>query len=724
MSSIWHCPIKWYFRFYISVCPMTYQFSISRFFGLVFLLPLLFSSCKEKATTDKQHKFTNALIDETSPYLLQHAHNPVNWRAWTQEALDDAKKENKLVLVSIGYSSCHWCHVMEEETFEDEEVAKIMNENFISIKVDREERPDIDQIYQIAIQMINNNEGGWPLNAIVLPNGKPIYLGTYHTKEQWSQVLVRMSKLYHEDPEKAEEYADGLANGIQDVNSITPSSDFKNISKKTLVESIENWKQNWDLEWGGDLGDQKFMIPVNLSFLLDYAVLNNDALAKAHVKNTLDKMVMGGVYDHVGGGFFRYSTDAQWKIPHFEKMLYDNAQLLSLYSKAYTVYKDLNYRKIVLEIAGFLEREMKNVEGGYYAAIDSESEGEEGEYYIWQAEELKEVLKEDIDLFSKYYNVQTDKVWENGTYVLHNLIDDKAFSKTNKVSIADLNTAKTQWKKVLLEVRKKRVVPKTDDKIIISWNALLINGFVDAYKAFGQKEFLDRAEGIFEFIREKGFRKNQLVHSYKKNSKRSDGFLEDYAFLIDASLNLYGATLKSDYLDFAMKLNEQVETKFADAPSGMYTFSENQELISKIIKTDDGFWPSPNAVMAHNLFRLGHINYDTELLKKSTAMLSAMVPMVKMYASNYSKWNSLVIHNTYPFYEIVVVGKNALPLIQSLNQEYIANALVIGSTLESELPLFKGRYIDDNTFIYVCQNSTCKLPVATVEEAMAQLEKF
>ncbi|WP_273567458.1 thioredoxin domain-containing protein [Maribacter halichondriae] len=429
----------------------------------VFAVVFLFLGCKQQEKNNTTvHKYTNALIDETSPYLLQHAHNPVDWRAWSLQALEDAKKENKLVLISIGYSSCHWCHVMEEETFEDEEVAKLMNENFINIKVDREERPDVDQIYQTFVQLIDSNSG-WPLNVIVLPNGKPLYGGTYHTKEQWAEVLSKIGDMYKNDPKKANEYADMVAAGIQQTNIIAPAEDSTVPLDKILMEGIETWKLNWDLQWGGDKGVEKFMVPVNLDFLLDYALLNQDELAKAHVKNTLDKMIMGGVYDHVGGGFFRYSTDEEWKVPHFEKMLYDNAQLISLFSKAYQVFKDPKYHKVVLETVAFLDRDMKNDRGGYYAALDADSEGGEGKFYIWEEEELKNILGSDFERFSKYYNIAPEHHWEE-SYVLFKREEDQEFANKNGISITDLVTAKNKWKDQLLEARIKRPRPNVDDK--------------------------------------------------------------------------------------------------------------------------------------------------------------------------------------------------------------------------------------------------------------------
>jgi len=694
--------------------------------SIIFFMLLLFVSCKEIASQNKsngEHRFTNALIDETSPYLLQHAHNPVDWRAWSQEALEEAKKEDKLVLVSIGYSSCHWCHVMEEETFEDEEVAKVMNENFINIKVDREERPDVDQIYQ-DFQRLTDGNTGWPLNVIVLPNGKPFYGGTYHTKDQWIQVLTKMNELYKEDPEKAKEYTDMVTEGIGQINFIQPASDFKALTKDALNASLEKWKLSWDEEWGGNLGREKFMVPVNLDFLIDYADLTGDSQARAHVENTLDKILLGGIYDHVGGGFFRYSTDPKWKIPHFEKMLYDNAQAIDLYSKAFKVFKKQEYKDAVLETIAFLNREMRNAEGGYYSALDSQSEGEEGKYYVWKEEELKSVLNDDFELFASYYNIIPEAIWEEDNFVLHKSLHDKDFLKEHGLSPADLQAAKLSWNEKLLQARKSRVRPRSDDKILTSWNALLIKGFVASYEAFGQIEHLEKAEAIFEFLEKNSFDEGALVHSFKKGSQRKEGFLEDYAFLADASLRLYSTTMDLKYLERAQELNSTAIEKFSDETTGMFKYNEGQELIAKIIKTDDGVMPSPNGVMAHNLFRLGHLVYDTEMMDKSKKMLSSMVPAIIENASSYSKWNSLLLNTTYPYYEIAVVGKNAPTLMAEVNKHYITNALIVGSTAKSELPLFKGRYSDDDTLIYVCQNTTCKLPVETVEEALQQLENF
>lgn len=681
-----------------------------------------FDSCKEKNQSSSDHAFTNNLIHETSPYLLQHAHNPVNWQAWRPEVLEQAVKTNKLILLSIGYSSCHWCHVMEKETFEDTEVAKLMNENFINIKVDREERPDLDQVYQIAAQL--QGKGGWPLNIIALPNGKPLYTGTYLPKKQWQEVLTNVNSMYTKDPVKASEYANMLADGIADTNVLEPSSDFEKLTTEVLVSGVEKWKTNWDLDLGGNQGREKFITPNSLNFLLDYAVLQKDKSALNHVKNTLDKITNGGIYDHIGGGFFRYSTDPQWKVPHFEKMLYDNAQLIALYSKAYKVFKEPVYKDLVFETVAFLDREMKHKDGGYYATLDADSGGEEGKFYVWKDEEIQSILGDDADLFKAYFNIAPANSWENDTYILYKNVPKSDFLKTHEISSSDFNELESEWDTKFLKARADRVRPNTDDKIISSWNALLISGFIEAYTAFDDKALLDKASAIFNFILSKSYINGKLIHTYKKDSKRTEGFLEDYAFLIDASLKLYSATLDAKYLEFSEELTTTVQTKFHDESTGMYTFNSDEKLISKIIKTNDGDIPSPNSVMAHNLFQLGHINYNRKQLNASKTMLTTLLPQVQEYGYSYANWNMLLLNVTQPYYEIAVVGNNAKKMTQELQSKHLPNTLVVGSEKESDGALFKDRYFEDNTYIFVCQDSSCKLPVETVAEALKQYENF
>lgn len=688
----------------------------------IVLMVFLLLACKKTIKTDAPD-FTNDLIHETSPYLLQHAHNPVNWRAWNENVLEEAKNANKLILLSIGYSSCHWCHVMEEETFEDTEVAKLMNESFISIKVDREERPDIDQVYQTAAQLQGQN-GGWPLNAITLPNGKPLYLGTYHTKEQWMQVLSNVNKQFSEDPQKAAEYADRLAAGIEETNVFTPSSEFEKLTKEALDLGIDNWKENWDLALGGDKGQQKFPVPNNLDFLLDYAVLTNNQEVLSHVENTLNRMANGGIYDHLGGGFFRYSTDPIWKVPHFEKMLYDNAQLIGLYSKAYKVFKEPLYKDVVFETIAFLNREMKNTGGGYYAALDADSEGEEGKFYIWKKVELQAVLGDDFTLFSGYYSIEKSNIWENESYILYKDGSDETFVKEHEISLEELALYKKKWNETLMKARNIRVRPNTDDKVLTSWNALLISGFVEAYTAFGSEEFLNQAIAVYDFIQDKSYDMGRLKHSYKAGSKRKEGFLEDYAFLTKAAVELYKVSLDVSYLDFANSLTEKTQERFLDTNSSLFRFNETENLISNLIKTHDGDIPSPNSVMANNLFQLGHISYNVSYAKQSKTMLTTLLPYVTAYSSSYANWSHLLLKVSHPFYEIAVVGEEAQLKIVDLQNNHIPNTLIVGSPQESELPLFEDRFVAGETYIYVCQDRVCKLPVTTVEAALGQLKNF
>ncbi len=698
----------------------------TRNFLFIFIISgllVLCISCKDKAEKGEEHAFTNALVNESSPYLLQHAHNPVNWVPWGEEALERARKEEKLIIVSIGYSSCHWCHVMEEETFEDEEVAEIMNEHFISIKVDREERPDVDEVYMTAVQLMTGN-GGWPLNVILLPNGKPLYGGTYHTKKQWMEVLNNVNTKYKEDKAGAENYADRVAKGVAEVNFIPKVGIKAPLPEGFFENALAPWKAQWDMQKGGDLGQQKFIVPVKLDFLLDYFRLENDLEADVFVKNTLDKIIQGGIYDHVGGGFFRYSTDPDWKVPHFEKMLYDNAQLLSLYSKAYVMYNEPAYKEVVEQTAAFLEREMKRDEGGYFAAMDADSEGVEGAFYTWQMPELKALLGQEFELFSDFYSISPAFAWEKDRYVLFKRKSDAEFSGEYNLSLSELTAKEEQWRYDLLQARNKRTVPRKDDKIITSWNALLINGYLDAYKAFGESSYLQRAKAVFETLKSNAFNNGRLLHSFKSGSKREEGFLEDYAFLGRASFGLYEVTLETGYLDFTSRLMETITSDFYDEASGLYEYNDNSALISKIIKVDDGVIPSPNSVVAETLVKLGHLKYDKAYLERADEMMKTLSPRVGEAIGNYALWANLMLSKTHGFYEVVTVGPKAQFLTNELHREFIPNALVVGSPVASDLALFKDRFFENETLIYVCTNNTCKRPVTSVTEALQQLQDF
>ncbi|GGD41464.1 thioredoxin domain-containing protein [Muriicola marianensis] len=699
---------------------------ITRNFLFIFIISGLFVlgiSCKDKAEKGEEHAYTNALVNESSPYLLQHAHNPVNWVPWSEEALEQAREEGKLIIVSIGYSSCHWCHVMEEETFEDEEVAELMNEHFISIKVDREERPDVDEVYMTAVQLMTGN-GGWPLNVILLPNGKPLYGGTYHTKKQWMEVLNNVNTKYNEDKAGAENYADRVAKGVAEVNFIPRVTSETPLPEGYFDTALAPWKAQWDMQKGGDMGQQKFIVPIKLDFLLDYFRLEDDLEADVFVKNTLDKIIQGGIYDHVGGGFFRYSTDADWKVPHFEKMLYDNAQLLSIYSKAYAIYNEPAYKEVVEQTAAFLEREMKRKEGGYFAAIDADSEGVEGAFYTWKMQELKALLGSEFELFADYFSVSPAFAWEKDRYVLYKRKSDPDFAGEHNLSLSQLSTKTNKWEELLLQARGEREAPRKDDKIITSWNALLISGYLDAYKAFGAPSYLDRAKGIFETLRSDAYINGRLLHSFKTGSTREEGFLEDYAFLARASFGLFEVTLDTVYLDFTTGLMETIMSDFYDEASGMYEYNDSSALISKIIKVDDGVIPSANSVVAETLVKLGHLKYDKTYLERADEMIKTLSPRVSEAIVNYALWANLLLSQTRGFYEVVSVGNQAEALTTELHGQFIPNALVVGSSVASDLALFKDRFFENETLIYVCTNNTCKRPVKTTMEALQQLQDF
>ena len=684
---------------------------------LLLSMLVVITACNETA-----HKYTNALVDETSPYLLQHAHNPVNWQPWGEDIWQEAEEENKLVIISIGYSSCHWCHVMEEETFEDEIVAGLMNEKYISVKVDREERPDVDQVYMTALQLLTGS-GGWPLNIIATPEGKPLYGGTYHTKNEWMKVLKELDSLYHADPQRAADYANRVAQGVQAVNRLEGNPDALYLDRDAIDFSVLSWKTLWDTENGGMAGQEKFMLAENLRFLMQYGILSGDKESLDFAKGTLDKMAMGGIYDHVGGGFFRYSTDPAWNIPHFEKMLYDNAQALSLYSQGYAQFGEPLYLVILDQVSSFLDREMSNGKGAYYAALDADSQGREGAYYLWQQNELQEVLGEDFQDFSRYFPLTNDNLVEENAFVLNPFNLPVNDGENEDVVAKWLNTM-PKFRKSLLEARQQREKPGIDDKIITSWNALLIKGFVDAYKATGKQDFLTKAEGILDFLKNNAMEGEDLRHTYKPNARFVPGFLEDYAFLADAAIHLYTVSGNEDHLDFAGELHQIAKEKFTMEDSELFKYKEEDNLIATIVKTDDAVLPSPNAVMAHNYFRLGHINYSREYMDKTKSMLQLINPRFQKDPHTYARWGQLMLQHAYPYFEIAVAGSEAKDLALDLHKRFLPDALVVYSESESDISLFQNRFNKDDTYIYVCRDNTCKLPVQSTAQALEQMDSW
>jgi len=416
----------------------------------------------------QNYPYTNALIQETSPYLLQHAHNPVDWHPWGEKALERARAENKLLLISIGYSACHWCHVMEHESFEDPEVAKLMNRHYVCIKVDREERPDVDHTYMSAVQLLSGR-GGWPLNCIALPDGRPIWAGTYFRKEDWMEAIEAIAGFYHDNPEKTNEYAANLHEGMQQNALVALSKTGLAKPDEKLIGSLAaKWKNLFDLKNGGTKGAPKFMLPNNWQFLLRYAHQYNDKRVMDQVKNTLLKMAFGGIYDQAGGGFARYSTDEIWKVPHFEKMLYDNAQLLQLYANAFKSDSNPLYQQVVEQTIAFMKRELLSPENGFYSALDADSEGEEGKFYLWTKEELETLIGPDFELFSAYYNINSLGLWENNQYILIRTEENEIFANWHQLAVGELEAKIDNWRYLMLAERTKRIRPGPDDKLLNS----------------------------------------------------------------------------------------------------------------------------------------------------------------------------------------------------------------------------------------------------------------
>ena len=687
------------------------------FFYFLFVI----TACENKESSE----MSNNLINETSPYLLQHAYNPVDWNPWNSKYLEKAKKENKLVVISVGYSACHWCHVMERESFEDTVVAKLMNEKYISIKVDREERPDVDNVYMNAVQLMTGS-GGWPLNVVTLPDGRPIWGGTYFSKDQWINALDQISKLYEKDPGRLISYADQLEEGVKSLDIIELNKSKANFNLDIMKEYLNNWSKKFDLEYGGLAGMPKFMMPNNLHFLLKYSYQTNNTEIQDFVNLTLKKMAFGGVYDQIGGGFSRYSVDNKWHIPHFEKMLYDNAQLVSLYSDAYKATKNELYKKVVYKTIDFVNSELKDESGGYYSSLDADSKTingalEEGAFYVWTEKELKITLKDDYTVFSNYYNINPYGYWEDDKYVLIRSEDAQKIATIHNLSALELEQIIKNCNSKLIKVRNKRGKPRLDDKILTSWNGLMIKGFVDSYKAFNEPEFLNSAIDNAEFIVKNLYSEDgQLLRNYKNGKSNINGYLEDYSAIISGFLSLHEVTLDEKWLKYSKQLTEYVYKHFYNEKTKMFYFTSDldEKLLSRTVEFRDDVIPSSNSIMANNLFLLSHYFDNQDYLETAIKMLNNISPEIDPYPNGFSNWLDLMLKISDSFYEVAIVGEDAVSKTIEINKSFKPNKLIIGSLNDSDLPLLKNRYVNNDTFIYVCVKKACKLPVKTSEEAL------
>ena len=698
-----------------------------RYFIFIVILLFFTISCNsqpKKNEMKEKHKYTNSLVNETSPYLLQHAHNPVDWHPWDEKTLVKAQKEDKLLLISIGYSACHWCHVMEHESFEDEDVAKIMNKNFICIKVDREERPDVDQIYMTAVQLMQQR-GGWPLNCIALPDGRPFWGGTYFRKDEWKKQIVGLANAYQNNRVKVLEYAEKLSKGIQQAEMVVRNKKKENFSWKDVNNMVSPWAERFDNSEGGSDGAPKFPMPNAYAFLLRYAHLSNNKAVLEHVELTLNKMAFGGIYDQIGGGFTRYSTDRSWKAPHFEKMLYDNGQLVSLYSEGYLKFKNPLYKDIVFETLEFVERELLDETGAFYSALDADSEGEEGKFYVWNETELKIFICEDFELFRDYYNINNKGLWEHGNYILLRKKSKQEIAKKHKVLVPDLNIKIENWKKILMSERNKRIRPGLDDKSLTSWNALMLKGYIDAYMTFGEKHHLDVALKNANFIANTQLQKDgKLWHSYKNGKSTINAYLEDYSITISAFIRLYEATFDEKWLNLADRMMQYATSHFYDKTSEMFFFTSDldPELIARKMEINDNVIPASNSVMANALYDLGTILDKENYKKMSRTMLNNVKEEMSSYGSGYANYANLMLKLIHPYYEVAVVGKDANDKCLEINKEYKPNKLFIGSFGESDLELLEGKYVEGTTMIYVCENKVCQMPTNKIMQAIKLLK--
>jgi uncharacterized protein YyaL (SSP411 family) len=662
------------------------------------------------------HSKPNRLIQATSPYLLQHAHNPVDWFEWGQEALDKATNEDKPILVSIGYSSCHWCHVMERESFEVDEIAQLMNETCVCIKVDREERPDIDQIYMDAVQALGVN-GGWPLNVFLTPQQKPFFGGTYFSPQAWIQILRNVGNAFLMNRKHLEETAEELQLHISrsDVERFVQKSSAP--WEKDLEGMFNKLASRFDPTWGGMDKAPKFVMPSVWRFLLQYHYVTKNSQSLNQVRLTLDKIAAGGIYDQVGGGFARYSVDAHWFVPHFEKMLYDNAQLLSLYSEAYAVTQNETYKTVVYETFGWLLREMTHREGGFYSALDADSEGVEGQYYVWKQSEITEVLGTNTKVVAEYYNVTPGGNWEHGNNILMRDVSREISKPTFRETLADA-------KQKLLAIREKRVKPGLDDKIITSWNAMMIGGLADAYGVFGDERFLAAALKNMNFIEGKLTSDGKLFRSYKGKRSSTPGFLDDYAYVIQAQLKLYHVTFDESWIHKATKLIPHVLENYYDTNDGFffYTSGYSEKLITRKKEIFDNVIPSSNAIMAQNLFAAGSLLENEDWKQKAFNMTEVLGRIITSEPNYMSQWAMAYIQIRHGLNEVLLTGKGIHSLRSALQKEYLPFVLLQGSSESSTLPLFEGKTtVGDRDTIYVCYQKTCGFPVHTLEEARKQI---
>jgi len=682
----------------------------------------------------------NELLTETSPYLLQHAHNPVHWQPWGEAALKLAKEMDKPILVSIGYSACHWCHVMERESFEIDATAEIMNEHFINIKIDREERPDIDHIYMDAVQAMTGS-GGWPLNVFLTPDAKPFYGGTYFppvkafNRASWTDVLISISDAWKNRRQEMEQQAETLIEHLKKANSfgqiktaVEIEIDKIGFKKDDCITITNNLLASADVVEGGFGKAPKFPQTFSINCLLQSAYFLKDEKALVHAEQSLTKMLNGGIYDQLGGGLCRYSTDAEWLAPHFEKMLYDNALFIITLSNAYLLTKKDVYKNAIEHVCSFLFAEMKNNDGGYYAAIDADSEGVEGKFYVWDKKETEKILGENAHLFNSYFDITENGNWEEKN-ILRILKPLEDVAKSLNITLPEAEKNISAAKQKLLIERAKRIRPGTDDKILLGWNALLITAFCKAYAALQHDKYKIAAIELFDFIEEKFNDGHEgYFHTYKNGVAKYPAFLDDYTYLADACIHLQEITAAENYLHKAKEITEYIFKYFEDEESGFFFFTSQfqNDVVVRKVELHDGATPSANAVMAKNLLYLSIVFDNKEWHQKAILMIDSLKAIIVKHPGSFGVWTATAINLAAGINEIAVVCTNVMPALKEVLLQYLPNKILQSNFNKSDMPLFKNREVLEKLSIYLCQNFVCKKPVDTVQALLqaVQLQSF
>ena len=672
----------------------------------------------------------NNLIRETSPYLLQHAENPVDWYGWNEDALQKAKDENKPIFLSVGYSACHWCHVMAHESFENNDVAEFMNEHFVNIKVDREERPDIDDIYQKACQ-ITTGQGGWPLSVFLTPDQKPFYVGTYfpvldsYGRPGFGSICRQLAQAWKEKPKDVEKSAESFIHALHKTEKITTPT---KLERTLLDEAAMNLFQLGDPTHGGFGSAPKFPNAANISFLFRYSKMANLPKFNEFALKTLKKMAKGGIFDQIGGGFHRYSTDARWLVPHFEKMLYDNALMPVNYCEAYQITHDPFYLDILQKTLDFILREMTSSEGGFYSAYDADSEGVEGKFYVWTKKEIKEILGSDADIFCLYFDVTDGGNWE-GNSILCNNLNPSTVAFNFGISEQKVHEIIDSCSKKLLQVRSKRITPGLDDKVLVSWNSLMITAFAKGYRVTNDVRYLNAAKNCISFIEKNLFVDGKLLRTYKNGIAKINGYLEDYSYFVNALLDVFEIEPNSKYLKLALTLGNHLIDHFWDSENNSFfmTSDDHEKLIIRPKSNYDLSLPSGNSVSSFVMLRLYHLSQEQSFLDiaikimESQAQIAAENPFGFGYLLN-----TLSLYLEKPI-EITVINSENSELCKSLLRNYLPNSFIV--TIQnsdqlaslSEYPFFSGKSFEEKTSVFICKNFSCSLPLHTLDEVNSKL---